>query len=69
MIRNTQLYFALETLHNAYDQKDWTLAEAMCQFSDRISLTKNMQGLNDPTDKTKTTACYQNKLPLELSGD
>lgn len=58
MIRNTQLYFARETLHNAYDPKDWALVEAMCEFIDHLSLAQNERGTNEPTDKTKTTACY-----------
>lgn len=53
MIRNTQLFFARETLQNAYDQKDWATVQAMCQMIDRMTIAKNKQYLDESSDQQK----------------
>lgn len=53
MMRDTQLFFARETLHNAYDQKDWRLVHEMCQLIDRLTIAKNKQELDALAEKPK----------------
>lgn len=53
MILDTQLHFARESLHNAYDHNDWFTVHAMCQLIDSMTIAKNKQYLDESSDQQK----------------